>query len=122
MIRLFFRSVLLVFLLVSCDKMKARKFAGTYRCTVDHYAWVLNQGVIADTAYAEDIEIKREGKHVVVMGRSIHVDSLRNEHAYKEGQYNNYFSVLFKKDSIYIEMMSGGLGGNSSWMYAGRKK
>lgn len=122
MIRLFFRSVLLVFLLVSCDKMKARKFAGTYRCSVDHYAWVLNQGVIADTTYVEDIEIKREGKFVIVMGRSIHVDSLRNENTYKEGQYNNYFSVLFKKDSIYIEFMSGGLGGNSSWNYAGRKK
>lgn len=122
MIRLFFRSVLLVFLLVSCDKMKARKFAGKYRCTVDHYAWVMNQGVIADTTFVEDIEIKREGKFVIVMGRSIHVDSLRNENTYKEGQYSNYFSVLFKKDSVYIEMMSGGLGGNSSWKYAGRKK
>lgn len=122
MIRLFFRSVLLVFLLVSCDKLQARKFAGTYRCTVDHYAWVLNQGVIADTTYVENIEIKRKGKFVIVMGRSIHVDSLRNENTYKEGQYSNYFSVLFKKDSVYIEMMSGGLGGNSSWKYAGRKK
>lgn len=109
-------------LFVSCDKMKARKFAGKYRCTVDHYAWIMNQGVIADTTYVEDVEIKREGKFVVVMGRSIHVDSLRNENTYKEGQYNNYFSVLFKKDSVYIEMMSGGLGGNSSWKYAGRKK
>lgn len=107
---------------MSCDKIKARKFSGKYRCTVDHYAWIMNQGVIADTSYVEDIEIKRAGKMVNVMGRSIHVDSLRDENIYKEGQSNNYFSVLFKKDSIYIESMSGGLGGNSSWMYAGRKK
>lgn len=108
-------------LLLSCDKHRAKKCSGTYSCKVDYHYWDMTPST-SDSAYQEDLEIKQDGKHVIVLGTSIHIDSLWKEKEYYIGYVHNYMKVLFKKDSIYITRSSGGLGGNATWKYRGVKK
>ena len=106
----------------SCDKYHARKFSGTYYCQVHYYYWIMNQGILADTNYMEDIEIKREGKKLIVLENEVHIDSLWKDKEYFQGDAHNYLKVQFKNDKVYVTSSSGGLGGNASWKYVGVKQ
>jgi hypothetical protein len=106
--------------LFSCDKNHAKKLSGTYSCKVDYHYWDMTPTSI-DSTYFEDIEIKQEDKNVIVLGYSIHIDSLWKEKEYMEGYIHNFIKVQFKKDSLYITRSSGGLGGNASLIYEGKK-
>lgn len=108
-------------LLFSCDKHRAKKLSGTYSCKVDYHYWDMTPSTI-DSTYHEDLEIKQNGKNVMVFGTSIPIDSLWKEKEYSVGYVHNYMKVLFKNDSIYITRSSGGLGGNASWKYKGIKR
>ncbi|WP_300661473.1 hypothetical protein [Fluviicola sp.] len=108
-------------LLSGCDKHRAKKLSGTYSCKVAYHYWDMTPST-SDSTYQEDLEIKQNGKNVIVLGTSIPIDSLWKEKEYYEGNAHNYIEVLFKKDSIYITRSSGGLGGNASWKYRGSKK
>jgi len=107
-------------LITGCDKHHAKKLSGTYYCGVEYHYWDMTPSNI-DSTYMEEIEIKQDGKNVIVLGTSIHVDSLWNEQEYYEGYIHNYIKVLFKNDSVYIVRSGGGLGGNASWNYKGVK-
>lgn len=108
-------------LLSGCDKYHAKKCSGTYSCKVAYHYWDMTPTMI-DSTYQENLEIKRSGKNVIVLGTSIPIDSLWKEKEYYEGNAHNYMTVLFRKDSVYITRSNGGLGGNASWMYQGVKK
>lgn len=108
-------------LLLSCDKHRAKKLSGTYSCRVDYHYWDMTPST-SDSTYQEDLEIKQDGKQVIVLGTSIPIDSLWKEKEYYIGYVHNYMNVLFKNDSLYITRSSGGLGGNASWKYRGVKK
>jgi hypothetical protein len=105
-------------LLFGCDKYHAKKLSGKYSCKVEYNYWDMTPLNI-DSIYYEDLVIEQKGKFVVVLGTSIHIDSLWKEKEYYEGYIHNYMKVLFKNDSVYIIKSSGGLGGNASWTYKG---
>lgn len=115
--------ILLAFigLFSSCDKYHAKKLSGTYSCKVDYHYWDMTP-TNTDSTYHEDLEIKQNGKNVIVFGTSIPIDSLWKEKEYYIGYVHNYMNVLFRNDSVYITRSSGGLGGNASWKYQGIKK
>ena len=104
-----------------CDKHHSKKLSGTYSCKVSYNHWDMTPSFI-DTTYNEDILIEQDGKYLLVMGYAIHIDSLRGEKEYNNGYLSNYMKVIFRNDSIYLTKSSGGLGGNSTWDYQGRKK
>lgn len=106
---------------LSCDKHHAKKLSGTYSCKVAYHYWDMTPSTI-DSTYQEDLEIKRNGKNVIVLGTSIPIDSLWKEKEYSIGYVHGYMKVLFRNDSVYITRSSGGLGGNASWKYQGIKK
>lgn len=122
--RIFIRIIYLASILLittSCDKYHAKKLAGTYDCTVKYHYWDMTP-LIVDSTYKEDIPITQEGKNIIVLGTSIHIDSLWRGKEYYEGYIHNFMTVLFKNDSVYITRSGGGLGGNASWHYSGLKK
>ena len=108
-------------MVLSCDKYRARRWSGTYRCSVHLSSWNMT-GVTIDTAYTEEVELTANKKNVVIFGNEVPVDSLRDEHMYKVGDVHNYFVLQLKGDSIYYFHSSGGLGGNGSYEYRGIKK
>lgn len=112
---------LFILLLLSCDKHHAKKLSGTYSCRIEYHYWDMTPLNI-DSIYYEDIKIGQDGKFIVVLGTSIHIDSLWKEKEYYDGYIHNYLKVLFKNDSVYITRSNGGLGGNASWTYEGEKK
>lgn len=112
---------LVVLLLSNCDKQHARKLSGTYDCKVEYHYWDMTPTSI-DSIYNESIKIEQDGKFVEVFGKSIHIDSLWEEKEYKEGNGNNYFSIVFKNDSLIMKHSSGGLGGNATSIHKGVKK
>jgi len=107
---------------VSCDKYHAHKLSGTYKCQVHFYSWIMNQGVVIDTTYSEDLEIQKDGKNLIVLQNTIHIDSVWQGNEYYQGDVHDYLTVQFRNDSIYVTRSSGGLGGNGSRTYAGVKK
>ena len=113
--------IIIVGLFYSCDKHHAKKLSGTYSCKVEYHYWDITPTTI-DSTYFEDIEVKQEGKNVIVLGYSIHIDSLWKEKEHYNGYIHDYIKVLFKNDRVYITRSSGGLGGNASWIYEGIKK
>lgn len=114
-----FVSIIVLFLM-SCDKFHAKKLAGTYSCRVDYNYWDMTPKII-DTTYQEEIEIKQKGKLLEIFNHSIPIDSLWKEKQFYQGDVHSYMKVLFKNDSVYITTSGGGLGGNSSAIYTGRK-
>lgn len=104
----------------SCDKHRAKKLAGIYDCEVNYYYWDMTPKII-DTSYNERLEIKQNGKFLTVLAYTIHIDSLWEGKEYYNGDVHNYIKVQFKKDSLYLTKNSGGLGGNSSFIYKGKK-
>jgi hypothetical protein len=108
-------------LLLSCDKHHAKKLSGTYSCKVDYHYWDMTPSTI-DSTYQEDLEIKQDGKNLIVLGTPIHIDSLWKEKEYQLGDIHNYMRVLFRNDSIYITRSGGGLGATATWKYQGSKK
>ncbi len=106
----------------SCDKYHARKLSGTYRCQVHFYSWIMNQGVVSDTIYSEDLDIQQDGKNLIVLQNTIPIDSVWKGKEFYQGDVHDYLTVRFRNDSIYVTRSSGGLGGNGSRTYAGVKK
>jgi len=82
----------------------------------------MNQGVVIDTIYSEDLEIQQDGKNLIVLQNTIHIDSVWKGKEYYQGDVHDYLTVQFRNDSIYLTRSSGGLGGNGSRTYAGIKK
>ena len=60
----------------SCDKYQDKKFEGTHVCAVEYDYWGMAPTNI-DSTYNEDIQIKREGKNLLVLGHSIDIDELK---------------------------------------------
>ena len=121
--RIFFLIALLIAILsttMSCDKHHAKKLAGTYACKVDYHYWDMTPTHF-DSTYFEDVEVEQDGKNVIVLGTTIHIDSLWKGKEYYEGYVHNFIIVRFKNDSLYITKSGGGLGGNASWNYYGLK-
>jgi hypothetical protein len=114
-----FVSIIVLFL-TSCDKFHAKKLAGTYSCRVDYHYWDMTPKII-DSTYQRDIEVKQKGKLLEIFSYSIPIDSLWKERQFSQGDVHSYLKVLFKNDSVYITSSGGGLGGNSSTTYSGRK-
>lgn len=108
-------------LLTSCDKHRAKKLSGTYSCVVD-YRYFDISGTSIDSTYNEDIYIDQDGKNLIVLGTSIHIDSLWKEKEYSEGYFYDQMTVLFKDDQVYITKSGGGQGGSSSLNYVGVKQ
>lgn len=113
--------VSITILLFGCDKYRARRWDGTYVCTVHLNAWDMT-GYTIDSSYVDTIEVYAQKRSVVIFGNEIPVDSLRDEKLYYEGYVHDYIRVQFKGDSIYYLSSSGGLGGNGSYEYRGIKK
>lgn len=105
---------------MSCDKHHAKKLAGIYACKVGFHYWDTTPTYL-DTTYFEDVEVEQDGKSVIVLRTTIHIDSLWKGKEYYEGSMQNYINVLLKNDSLYITKSGGGLGGNASWNYYGLK-
>lgn len=112
---------LVVVTIMSCDTYHAKKLSGTYSCVVSYHYMDITPSNI-DTSYFEDIEIKREGNDLIVLGYKIRVDNLWGEEEYYEGTVHNNITVQFMDDNIKIYRYSGGLGGSSSYSYLGTKK
>jgi hypothetical protein len=108
-------------LITSCDKRRAKKLSGTYACEVNYHYWDMSSGP-ADTSYHEDIYIEQDGKKVIVLGTSIHIDSLWKEKKYSEADGHKYLDVMFKDDRVHITKSHAGLGGGYSRNYEGVKK
>ncbi len=107
--------------LMSCDKYRAKRWSGIYACQVDyHYFDITPQSI--DCTYTQDIEIKEDGRNVIVLGHQVYVDCLRHENKYRVGDIHNYLEVQFKKKQVFIFRYGGGLGGNASYRYVGTKK
>lgn len=107
--------------LSGCDKYHAKKLAGTYACRVEYHYWDMTPTTF-DTSYYEDLQITQEGKDVFVLGYRIHVENLWKEKQFKVGNIHNYLLVQFKDKHVYITRSSGGLGGNGTRTYSGKKK
>lgn len=117
---LLLNCVLFLCVSLSCDKYHAKKTAGTYTCDVD-YHYSDGTPTTIDTAYTEKLIVQQKGKNITVLNYEIHIDSLWKEKEYLTGQIHNYIKVKFVNDSIYLTHSSGGLGGNSTWIYKGKK-
>jgi hypothetical protein len=113
-------SMVLV-VVVSCEKYRAKKLSGTYDCTVQYHYWDMLNGE-SDSTFSKQIEITRDKKKVVVLGVPILADSLWEGQECSRGLPSNYFAVRFLKDSVFITQSAGGQGGNSTLVYAGKKK
>ena len=111
-------AILLTLLLVlgafSCSKSK--KYAGDYFCKVDGNYYSLNSYSF-DTTYYEQLEVIREKKSIIVLGRSIHGDSLKKGEWFTYSGYPNVFKIKVVSDSMYISTWSGGQGGGGSSLY-----
>ena len=112
-----------LFFTLGCDKYQAKKLAGTYSCEVEYDYWDMTPTSV-DSTYNEDLEIKREGKNLVVLDHSIDIDELRSEEEYYYGYVHNYIKVTFdkKNNTVRITRASGGIGGNATRKYFGIKK
>lgn len=116
--------LLATFLLASsCDKYQAKRLSGTYKCEVEYSYWDMTPTNI-DSTYAKEIEITRDGKDLIVLGNSIHIDKLKDGQEYYEGSVHEYIKVTFNKrnKTILIQKHSGGQGGGSSTEYFGTKE
>ena len=123
--RMCFKRVILVWmllvLLIACTKRHARILAGMYACKVTYQYWDMRPTYI-DTVYYQDLEIKRNGKYLIILNTSIHVDSLWNENIYQVGSPSSFLKVQFKGDSVFIYTSNGGMGGRSTFQYSGKQK
>jgi hypothetical protein len=81
-----------------------------------------NQGVVIDTIYTEDLEIQQDGKKLIILQNSIHIDSLWTGKKYYQSNGSTYYTVQFRKDSVYVKHSSGNAIGNGYPTYAGVKK
>lgn len=112
--------LLLCYLFTSCDKMYAKKIAGNYRCYT-HYLYWDGIPTYIDSSYISELKVSQKNKTLTILNFDIHIDSLRNENEYTIGDIHDYLKVQVKKDSIFIVRSSGGLGGNASISYRGKK-
>jgi hypothetical protein len=120
MIRIHFLLTLLFLGFASCDKIRANRFSGVYTCSVHATSFDM-YGSNYDTTYTSEVEVVQDGTHILILGSSIHVDSLRHGNAYKVGSYLSYFELKLEQDSLFYLSSSGGLGGYSSITYRGEK-
>lgn len=97
---------------VSCSKTSSRKIAGEYACTVDYYYFDLTPTYI-DSSWTENLTVERSKKEIIILGNSIHTDSLTEGEVYTEGTKPS-FSIKVSGDSLYYNQTFGGLGGGSS--------
>lgn len=66
-----------------------------------------------------EAELINDSLHV--FGVEIHQDSLEPDKIFSFGYGSNYMYVHFRKDSMFMQRYSGGLGGGTTYKYAGRK-
>jgi hypothetical protein len=112
---------LVLMVVVSCDKYRAKKISGTYDCIVQYNHWNLMYGEV-DSTFSKQIEITRDKKKVVVLGVPILADSLWEGQTCTRGNPSDYMIVRFLSDRIYITKTAGGQGGKSTWVYEGVKR
>ena len=118
----FTMALFIIFMVVtSCDKRLAKQMAGFYDCRVDyHYFDILPTTI--DSTYYVTIEVEQEEQHVLVLGRKIHVDSLRGGNEYKEGGAHSKFTLQIINDGLIMKTSGGGQGGIASHSYVGTKQ
>lgn len=111
---------LLLITLFSCDKYRAKKYAGTYWCTVNNHYQSGGNGTY--TTFNSELEVIQDGKFIIVESRKFHVDSLKTGAYYIHyGSPNNYAKIQILNNEIYFYTHGGGLGGYSSKEYSGTK-
>ncbi|HRP52185.1 MAG TPA: hypothetical protein PLI97_01605 [Fluviicola sp.] len=111
----FFFSII-VFFLLGCDKYKAKKMAGIYDCKV--HSSYFTGGTSNDSDYEEALEIKQDGKNLVIFNELFHVDLFRHENVYTLGGG----SIQFVKDCVFIKLSSVSPGAKFFKEYRGRKR
>lgn len=107
--------------LFACTKYKARKKEGTNNCRVDYHYWDMSSYIV-DSIYQEDLEVKSDGRDLIVCGFEIPVISIENEQVSIKGDSHNNIQIQFVKDSIFLTHCIGGLGMNETFVYKGRKQ
>jgi hypothetical protein len=113
--------IIVSFLIISCDKQRAKRLSGNYNCTVDYTYWDITPQHI-DSTYTETVEVKAEGDILDVLGYKIPVDSVTDEQVFITTGHHFYLNVQFKNDSLYFKTTSSGLGGGATYVYRGKRE
>jgi len=107
----------------SCDKIKAKKFEGTYNCTVQFHSIVYsNPPYITDDTYTSNVFIGRKKDSLEVDGFRFPVEVVLDEKIHSFGGYHYTANIQFKGDSIYFNKSEmPGLGGKNDYTIRGAK-
>lgn len=116
----YFVSILVILSIYSCDKFHAKKYEGTYECSVFYEIRDISP-MHFDSSYIEILKVEREGKYIRVLDKKIHIDSLWKGKEYYEFRPHYFYSLRFSKDSIFLSYGGGGLGFQWSSDYKGKK-
>lgn len=101
--------------------MTAIRIAGEYDCSVKSTSHQIGTPP-KDTSYYKTIEVVRKGKTLNIGNWEIPIDSVKNESYYYEPKSHGGRGIRFEKDSVFILMSGGGMGGGYLTTYKGIKK
>ena len=121
-------SIILFFSFNSCQKIRAKKYSGAYRCVVHSPYWEGTNPMDyyeKDSVYNTEIEVIRERKTLRIFNDpAIEISEIQ------EGKTLDNFSgcaacgisIKFENDSLFMRTSSGGNGGGSIQTYECKKE
>ena len=112
--------VLVVF--ASCKKHRAKKLAGRYECAVSYFSYDVNTPSSLDTTFLKTIEVIRNKRHLEVLNKKIHIDSIWDGQLYRRGTTDNYFTVYLDQNKLIYNEVTSKNGKGRTINYDGFKK
>lgn len=115
-------SIFVVLLLLfSCKRKEFKTYTGNYECQVAKHTWAPGEPTEYVITEGHLINVSRDKKYLEVLERDIHIDSIAPGELYYSGTPDNYFSLRFVNDSIYVEKSTSSDGAGTAYMYFGPK-
>lgn len=107
--------------LISCDKMKAKKYEGTYTGVKVTESWIMG-GATTTTSESSTLVITRNKQYLSVGDWAFDVGELDADESYQGGVSNYLKFIQFDGNSVYFSSSNGSLGGGTSYNFTGKKE
>lgn len=107
--------------LISCDKMKAKKYEGTYTGVKVTESWIMG-GATTTTTESSTLVITRNKQYLSVGDWVFDVGELDTDESYQGGVSNYLKFIQFDGNSVYFSSSNGSLGGGTSYNFTGNKE
>lgn len=118
---LFYLLPFIVLFSFGCKKIKFKRYVGHYN--VKHYTKTWEAEKPTEYIIEEKtINIFRKSDYLDVVGRLVHIDSLKKKEAYYLGTPDNHFKLKFINDSIYYYTINTTETGGKENRYEGLRE